>query len=613
LLPLLLLLALPASVQAQFTFTTNSGAITITGYTGSGGGLAIPSTINGLPVISIADEAFLNADSLTSVTIPSSVTNIGYEAFLGCQGLTTLTIGTNVTSIGYSAFWNCSSLTTVTIPSSVTSIGGYAFSFCTSLNAITVDALNSVYSSAAGVLFDRSQTTLIQYPGGEAGSYTIPNSVTTIGDRAFANCTRLTSVTLGSSVTNIGSDAFYYCTSLSAIRVDALNSVYSSVAGVLFDKSQTALIQCPEGQSGAYTIPNSVTRIEEYAFYNCASLTNVTIGTNVSSIGDYTFLLCSSLTSVTIPGSVSSIGDYAFSFCTSLTAITVDTNNPAYSSVAGVLFNKSQTTLVEYPSGKARSYTMPNSVTSIGNYAFYECYSLTNVTIGSSVTNIGEGAFIGCTGLTSVTIPNGVSSIGAWAFSSCSSLTSVAIPNGVTSIGFGAFDSCTSLANVTIPNSVTFIGDQAFDSCTSLTSVTIGNRVASLGDYAFLECTSLTGVYFQGNAPSLGYAVFEYDNNAAVYYLAGTTGWASTFGGCPAVFWNPRVQASGAGFGVRTNRFGFSITGTAGLVVVVEACTNLASPVWYPLQTITLTGGPVYFSDPGWTNYTRRFYGLGVP
>ena len=107
--------------------------------------------------------------------------------------------------------------------------------------------------------------------------------------------------------------------------------------------------------------------------------------------------------------------------------------------------------------------------------------------------------------------------------------------------------------------------------------------------------------------------MFNGDNNATVYYLPGTTGWASPFAGLPPVLWNPQVQTSGANFGVRTNRFGFNITGTSGLVVVVEACTNLANPIWSPLQTITLTGSPVYFSDPQWTNYTRRFYGLGVP
>src|ERR1035437_7775288 len=140
------------------------------------------------------------------------------------------------------------------IPNSVTTIGYSAFSGCTSLSAITVDALNSIYSSVDGGLFNQSQTTLILFPRGKARNYTMPNSVTNIGSYAFLGCTSLTSVTIPNSVTTIGSYAFSGCTSLSAITVDALNSVYSSVAGVLFDKSQTTLIQCPEGKAGSYTM-----------------------------------------------------------------------------------------------------------------------------------------------------------------------------------------------------------------------------------------------------------------------------------------------------------------------------------------------------------------------
>jgi hypothetical protein len=140
-----------------------------------------------------------------------------------------------------------------------------------------------------------------------------------------------------------------------------------------------------------------------------------------------------------------------------------------------------------------------------------------------------------------------------------------------------------------------------------------GLPVTSIGDLAFYECTSPTSVYFQGNAPSLGLGVFQDANNATVYYLPGTAGWGTTFGGRPAVLWNPQVQTSGASFGVRTNRFGFTISGTSGLVIVVEACKNLAHPAWSPVRTNTLTGGSSYFSDAQWTNYPDRFYRLSSP
>jgi hypothetical protein len=464
--------------NVDFAFLSVNGAITITEYTGPGGDVTIPSTINELPVTSIGDRAFYNKSSLSSVTIPNSVTNIGAYAFSSCVNLTSVTIPDSVTSIKAYAFSACIRLTGVTIPTSVTSIGEMAFGFCR-LSAITVDGLNSFYSSLDGVLFNKSQTTLIQCPGGKAGGYAIPNSVTSIGDWAFSDCPSLTSVTIPNSVTSIGNYAFYGCYSLTSVVIP--NGVTSI--------GNSAFISCTGLTS--VTIPNSVTSIGAWAFQSCHSLTSVTIGNSVTSIGDGAFLWCGSLTSVTIPNSVTSIGssafydctsltsvtipnsvvsigENAFSWCTSLTAITVDALNSVYSSLAGVLFNESQTTLIQCPGGKAGSYTIPNSVTSIGNQAF-----------------------AGCASLTSVTIPNSVTSIGDWAFEVCSSLTSVTIPSSVTTIG----------------------------------------------SYAFSYCPSLTGAYFQGNAPSLGSSVFDGDNNATVYYLARTTGWGPTFGACPTALW----------------------------------------------------------------------------
>ena len=400
LLPLLLLVTLPTLVQAQLNYMNDNGALTITGYTGSAGAVNIPSAINFLPVTSIAYRAFFTNGSLTSVTIPNSVTNIGDAAFQFCTNLTSVTISTNIPSIGTNLFYSCTSLTNVTIPERVTSIGYEAFWNCTSLTSVT-----------------------------------IPNSVTNIGDAAFQFCTNLTSVTIGSSVTS-AENAFGYCTSLISV-----------------------------------TISNGITTIADSMFLNCTSLTNVSI---------------------------------------------------------------------------------PNSVTNIGPGAFYYCTNLTSVTIGSSVTSIAESAFYACSSLTNVTIPNSVSSIGY---------------------------------------------------------------------EAFYDCYGLTGVYFQGNAPSLsvGSQVFNDDNvtsdNATIYYLPGTTGWPgfATISGKTPVLWNPQVQTSYASFGVRANQFGFTITGTANIPIVVEACVNLAKPVWSPLTNVTLTNGLFYFGDAQWTNYARRYYHLRSP
>ena len=218
-------------------------------------------------VTSIGDRAFQSCSGLTSVTIPNSVTSIGQYAFYECSGLTSVTIGNSVTSIGSSAFSGCSGLTgELIIPNSVSSIGDWAFSGCSGLT----------------------------------GELIIPNSVTSIGNGAFFFCTGLTSITIPNSVTSIGDDAFLFCTGLTSINVASDNSNYCSVDGVLFNKDKTTLIQYPEGKQGAYTIPNSVTSIGDFAFRTCTGLTSVTIPNSVTSIGWEAFAWCSGLISVTI-------------------------------------------------------------------------------------------------------------------------------------------------------------------------------------------------------------------------------------------------------------------------------------------------------------------------
>jgi len=305
--------------------------------------------------------------------------------------------------------------------------------------------------------------------------------------------------------------------------VEAMNASYSSLEGVLFSKSQTALIQFPGGRAGSYsyTIPNSVTSIGNSAFYFCSGLTNVTI-----------------------PNSVTSIGDQAFSFCFKLTAFSVEAMNASYSSLEGVLFNKSQTAIILFPFGRAGSYsyTIPKNVTGIGSSAFYYCSGLTNITIPNSVTSIGSSAFYACSGLT----------------------------------------------NATIPNSVT-----------------------NIEMFAFLSCSGLRSLFFHGNAPAVGTGALG--SPTVCYYLPGTSGWGETLGDQPAYLWDPAPQTSGPSFGVRTNRFGFNITGTANIPIVVEASTNLTAATWVPLQSSMLTNGLIYFSDPAWTNYPTRVYRIRSP
>ena len=329
----------------------------------------------------------------TSYTIPDSVESIGDKAFYHCD-MTTVEIGDSVTSIGKQAFAECDSLTTVTIPDSVTSIGDYAFRYCDSLKSIQVSENNPNYSSdASGVLFDKSKSTLIQYPIGNARtSYTLLDNVGSISEYAFAWCDSLTTVEIGDSVESIGRYAFSSCDSLTTVTIP--DSVTSIGDDAFFSCDSLTTVE----------IGNSVNSIGEEAFVMCFGLTMVEIGNSVISIGSWAFSSCFSLTTVEIPGSVESIGEGAFRFCDSLKSIQVDENNPNYSSDAsGVLFDKSQTTLIQYPIGNAcTSYSIPESVESIGEYAFAPCNSLTTVEIGDSVESIGTRAFSGCGSLTTV-------------------------------------------------------------------------------------------------------------------------------------------------------------------------------------------------------------------
>ena len=302
-------------------------------------------------------------------------------------------------------------------------------------------------------------------------SVTIPTSVTSIGDYAFDGCSGLKSITIPTSVTSIGNYVFYGCSGLTSV-----------------------------------TIPNSVTSIGNYAFYGCSSLTSVTIPNSVTSIGNYAFYGCSSLNSITIPSSVMTIGVHPFSDCIGLTSIEVESGNTFYDS------RNNCNAIIETRTNKliagCQSTVIPNTVTSIGDYAFDGCSGLISVIIPNSVTSIENYAFYYCSGLTSVIIPNSVTSIGAYAFYECRGLTSVTIPNSVTSIGDHAFYECRGMTSVTIPNSVTNIGAYAFYECRGLTSATIPNSVTSIGNCAFGWCTSLTSVIIPNSVTSIGEHAF---------------------------------------------------------------------------------------------------------
>ncbi len=530
---------------SELTSITIPDSVTIIGNYAFSCCSALSSVTIPNSVTTIGESGFLKCASLTSITIPNSVTSIGKRAFQGCTSLTSITIPNSVTSIGGRAFEGCTNLASITIPNSVTSIGECAFKGCTNLASITLPI--GITAIEYGTFYGCTNLT----------SITIPNSVTSIGECAFEGCTNLTSITIPNSVTNIGRWAFQGCENLITVNYNGtqdeweninigignqplLNIRYQVIACLTYtiENGEVTITGCDNSLSGDITIPST---IEGYP---------------VTSIGDDAFYYCTSLASITIPSSVTSIGDDAFAGCQSLTSIIVSEDNPNYSSIDGVLYNKSNTNLICFPAGKAGDFTIPNSVKSISDYAFHWSHALINITIPSSVTSIGKYAFRYCTSLASITIPSGVTSIGEWTFDDCTSLTSITIPSSVTSIGRYSFQYCYNLETVHFIGSeeewntitvwagngyllnanIIFVCDHTFSNnvcskCgtelnistdgkfesvdkTATGNITVplasnGVIVSSIGAGAFKDCASLSSVMLYDNITEIADDAFE--------------------------------------------------------------------------------------------------------
>ena len=391
--------------------------------------------------------------TITVEGVEYSVTSIGDNAFEQCVQLTSLNIPNTVTSIGQGAFKYCSMLTSLRIPDSVITLGGYAFGFCDSLQSVSIG-----------------------------------NSVKSIEGKTFFYCTSLRSLYIGKSVQKIEKNAFENCNKLSSIYIDDL-AAWCNIEFVVYGNLNPLRISHNLFLKGELIvdleIPNTVTSINDRAFYNCTSIVSVKIPHSVQSIGISAFADCSSLKSVSIPSTVTYLGGGCFSGCSSLESISI-----------------------------------PSSVTNLEAWCFSGCSSLESISIPSSVTNLDNWCFSGCTSLKTISIPSSVTNLGQSCFENCSFLSSINIPSSVKEIGESCFAGCSALTSASIPKTLEIIKRATFKGCSMLKGITLGTWIKEIGSLAFASCKELSNIYcFASTPPSVDSNTFQdsYIDYATLY------------------------------------------------------------------------------------------------
>ena len=520
---------------------------------------------------------FGDAEKTDTVIIPETVQKMGNYVFMNCEKIKNIKLPSNLKSIGKTCFQGCISLTGLFIPQSVESIGGGIFGDCDALQSVEIEDENNNFIFKDGILYDVKNgilvsavnslipekvivdecTKTIDYSAfadcNNLYEIEIPQGVVNIGEKAFARLDHLKNIDIPDSVTNITTLAFYRCNGLVSVQVPG--SVTAIKNGTFRECNNLKKVILNEGITGIeqyafydcelleeISIPGTVTTVGNSAFYRCKNLKNIEIPEGVTKIDGSAFIFCSSLEQIKLPQSLVSIGSGAFDNCTSLISVELpdnaiissdtfkecknlsdivisDTNNN-YIVKNGILYNKNMTRILCYPAGiKDTEFFVPDTVKTIGDFAFYGTKALESINIPDSVTNIGTDAFGECSGLKEVVIPDSVTSMGEAVFYKCTSLEKVKLSVNITSPNPAVFQYCSSLKEVVLPESMKFISFFMFSYCKEITNIVLPDKLNSVLRSAFQNCDNLKNITVPKNVTTIqDYAFgYYYDEQSATY------------------------------------------------------------------------------------------------
>lgn len=527
---------------------------------------------------SIQDYAFGYCTSLSEISLPKNMTKLDLYAFFGCTGIKNLTIPEGMKMIGPNAFYN-SAITAVSIPSSMTAIGTQAFSNCKSLTTVnlpsTLVAIRDMAFNECSALAEINLPESLDSIGtgafnncGKLASATLPPHLRYMGSSAFYG-TGLTTVTIPETLTEIPGSCFYYCPKL--IRVN-LHEGITSIGKMAFQYcSKLASIK----------LPSALTAIQSGCFSDCISLTEIAIPANVTEIQNNAFYGCTALRQLDISAKVASIGSAWVNGCSSLQAINVDQANTHYCSIDGVLYNKKATTLLSFPGAKGGDYTVPEGVSRIESYSFFQNRKIANVFFPETLKSIGVSAFYGCTALDRVEMPQSLDSIGGTCYFFSQAVNELILPNHQVMVGNNAF-STTKIKSFIVPEGFTSLGideteDRAFSilgSCTNLTCISLPSTLTKLSPIGS-GCSNLKGIYSFAVVPPVLVGENTISTESTVYVPKGS------------------AEAYQAAWGELYPAMKFVDALPAGPEVAEGE--GVATLSWEPYEDDNYTGTPVYY------------------